>query len=130
MNRQITRFNGLGSITTGKPDYGWSPPDGQVVYTQGARWGTYKDIMEDGTVATVWGGSNEPAGTESDVVDAGGDNDCVIASAGGKSERDGTEDYQIGGLGGNDVLKDAMESIAFTLNSYALVADLIVEREL
>lgn len=105
MNRQITRFNGLESITTGKPDYGWSPPDGQEVYTQGARRGIYKDTMEDGSAVTVWSGSNEPTGTESDVVDAGADNDCVIASAGDDRVQGGTGDGQLDGLGGNDVLE-------------------------
>ena len=56
-----------------------------------------------GTTVTVWSGSNEPVGTESDVVDAGAGNDCVIASGG---------DDRIDGLGGNDVLEDAMKFIA------------------
>jgi|GEM_PF-5905815 len=64
MNRQITRFKGLGSITTGRPDYGWSPPDGQVVYTQGMRWGIYKDSMKDGMAVTVWSGSSQPAASD------------------------------------------------------------------
>lgn len=58
-----------------------------------------------GTTVTVWSGSNEPVGTESDVVDAGAGNDCVIASAGDDRVQGGVGDDQIDGLGGNDVLE-------------------------
>lgn len=64
-----------------KPSDSWSPPGGQVVLTQGPGWGIYKDTL-NGEPITYWSGSNSPSGNESDVVDAGAGNDCVIASGG------------------------------------------------
>jgi VCBS repeat-containing protein len=83
-----------------RPTDSWSPPAGQVVLTQGALWGIYKD----GSVS-VWSGTNSPAGTDGDVVDAGAGNDQVIASAGDDRVQGGLGDDQIDGMGGNDVLE-------------------------
>ncbi len=95
------------------PTDSWSPPNGQQVITQGARWGIYKDTMPDATPVTVWGGSNSPAGNEADVVDAGAGNDWVIASGGDDRVQGGLGDDQLDGMGGNDVIEggDGKDSI-------------------
>ncbi len=96
-----------------KPGDSWSPPAGQVVLSQGALWGIYKDTLPSGDPVTIWSGSDSPAGTESDVVDAGAGNDWVIASGGDDRVQGGLGDDQIDGMGGDDVLEggDGKDSI-------------------
>ena len=87
-----------------KPTDSWSPPAGQVVLTQGALWGIYRDTA-DGEPVTVWSGSNSPMGSESDVVDGGAGDDSIIASGGDDRVQGGTGDDQMDGMAGNDVLE-------------------------
>lgn len=87
-----------------RPTDTWSPPASNVVLAQGARWGIYQDT-QNGEPITVWSGSNDPAGNEADVVDAGAGNDWVIASGGDDRVQGGLGDDQIDGMGGNDVLE-------------------------
>ena len=84
-----------------KADDSWSPPAGQQVITQGARWGIYYD----GQRGVIWDSANFPEGTDGDVVDAGAGNDRVIASNGEDRVQGGAGDDRIDGLGGNDVLE-------------------------
>ena len=67
----------LNVLQRSKPDDSWSPVAGQEVITQGARWGIYKDTYPNGDKVAVWSDSNSPAGTESDVVDAGAGDDWI-----------------------------------------------------
>lgn len=68
MDRQITCFKGFGSMTADRPGYGWSPPAGKEVYTQGARRGIYRVTMKDGTSGTAWNDSDEPLGGDRDAM--------------------------------------------------------------
>jgi Ca2+-binding RTX toxin-like protein len=88
-----------------RPTDSWSPPAGQVVVTQGALWGIYKDTLPDGTPVTMWSGSNSPTGTDSDVIDGGAGDDSIIAGGGDDRVQGGIGDDQIEGMGGNDVLE-------------------------
>lgn len=106
-----------------KPDDSWSPPAGQEVITQGARWGIYLDTQSDGDPITIWSGSNTPNGAEADVVDGGAGNDRVIASGGSDRVQGGADDDQIEGMGGNDVLeggtgKDNIKGDGLTKSGY------------
>jgi RTX calcium-binding nonapeptide repeat (4 copies) len=83
----------LSASQRSKPSDSWSPPAGQVVMTQGARWGIYLDSLSAEPVA-VWSGSNAPQG-----------NDSIIVSGGADRVQGGTGDDQIDGMGGNDVLE-------------------------
>ena len=94
----------LNVIQRRKANDTWSPPSGQQIITQGARWGIYQEIR-NGAEVTVWSGSNSPQGTEADVVDAGAGNDRVVASGGGDRVQGGLGDDQLDGMGGNDVLE-------------------------
>ncbi len=96
-----------------RPTDSWSPPAGQVVKTQGAGWGIYLDTLPSGDPIIIWSGSDNPAGTDGDVVDAGAGNDWVIASGGDDRVQGGLDDDQIEGMAGDDVLEggDGKDSI-------------------
>ena len=88
-----------------KPDDSWSPPGEQVVKAQGPGWGIYLDSETDGDKVTVWSGSDNPAGSDGDIVDAGAGDDWVIASWGADYVNGGAGDDWIDGLAGDDVLE-------------------------
>ena len=87
-----------------RPSDSWSPPAGQEVLARGPLWGIYLD-NDVGGPATVWSASNNPLGSDGDVVDGGAGNDHIIASGGDDRVQGGLGDDQIDGLGGNDILE-------------------------
>ena len=57
-----------------RPSDSWSPPAGQEVLARGPLWGIYLD-NDVGGPATVWSGSNNPLGSDGDVIDGVAGND-------------------------------------------------------